>query len=61
MVYVLSEEQSIAYLLGRWDAHAVEEYVAVDLIRQDVAEPVVVMLCDYSAVAFYVAAGGEIL
>jgi hypothetical protein len=56
MTIRLSEDDSIAYLCGGWDALAVEEYVLQDLALQGIATPVVVKLSD-ETVAFYVAEG----
>jgi hypothetical protein len=56
MTIRLSEEDSIAYLFGGWDALAVEEYVLQDLAYQGITTPVVVMPSD-GVVAFYVAEG----
>jgi len=56
MTIHLNEEDSIAYLLGGWDALAVEEYVLQDLAYQGVTTLVVVVLSD-GVVAFYVAEG----
>jgi hypothetical protein len=56
MTIRLNEEDSMAYLLGGWDAFAVEEYVLQDLALQGVDTPVVVVLSD-GVVAFYVAEG----
>ena len=61
MTYILTEDQSIAYLDGSWEAFRVEEDVLEDLDRQGVAEPVAVVLSDRSAVAFYVTASGVVL
>jgi hypothetical protein len=57
MTYFMSEDQSIAYLEGGWDAYDVEERILEDLIQREVTEPVAVVLSDRSATAFYVATG----
>jgi hypothetical protein len=57
MIYLMSEDDSIAYLEGGWDAYAVEERILEDLIQREVTEPVAVVLSDRSAVAFYVGEG----
>jgi len=61
MIYLLSEEDSIAYLEGGWEQFDVEERIVEELIRDEVTEPVAVVLSDNSAVAFYVATGGHII
>ena len=62
MIYVLSEEDSIAYLDPHsWEACDVEERVARELWLAEVAEPVAVVLCDRSAVAFYLTSQGEVI
>jgi hypothetical protein len=61
MTILLTDEQSILYLEGGWDAYRVEEDVLDDLTRQGVTEPVAVVLSDHSAVAFYVTQPGVIL
>jgi hypothetical protein len=57
----MSEEDSIAYLEGGWDAYNVEECILEDLIQREVTEPVAVVLSDRSAVAFYVMSPGVVL
>jgi hypothetical protein len=58
MTIILSDEQSLLYLEGGWDAYRIEEDVLDDLTRQGVTEPVAVVLSDHSAVAFYVTKPG---
>jgi hypothetical protein len=58
VIYLLSEDDSIAYLdRNSWDAYDVEERIVEELIRQEVTESVAVVLSDRSAVAFYVGEG----
>ena len=59
MSITLSEDDSLLYLYGGWDALAVEEYVAWDLALQGVEACVAVLLADGS-MAFYME-GGEVL
>lgn len=61
MIWILSEEDSIAYLEGGWDAYHVEEMIVEGLLQQDIHEVVAVVLCDNSAIAFYVGAAGDVL
>jgi hypothetical protein len=61
MTITLTDEQSIRYLEGGWDAFRVEEDILDDLTRQGITEPVAVVLSDRSAVAFYVTKLGVIL
>jgi hypothetical protein len=61
MTIILTDEQSILYLEGGWDAYRVEEDVLEHLDRQGVTDPVAVVLSDGSAVAFYVTKPGVIL
>jgi hypothetical protein len=61
MTLILTNEQSLLYLDGGWDAYRVEEDVLDYLDRQSVTEPVAVVLSDHSAVAFYVTKPGVIL
>ena len=61
MTILLTDEQSILYLEGGWDAFRVEEDVLDDLTRQGVTEPVAVVLSDRSAVAFYIDGRGEVI
>jgi len=61
MTIILTEDQSILYLEGGWDAYRIEEDVLDDLDRQHITEPVAVILADHSAVAFYVTNPGVIL
>jgi len=56
MIYLMSEEDSIAYLEGGWDAYNVEEIILADLFQREVAEPTAVLLSD-GTTAFYVATG----
>ena len=56
MIYLMSEEDSIAYLEGGWDAYNVEEIILRDLCQREVAEPTAVLLSD-GTTAFYVATG----
>ena len=56
MTYFMSEEDSIAYLEGGWDAYNVEEIILRDLVQREVAEPTAVLLSD-GTTAFYVATG----
>jgi hypothetical protein len=61
MMYVLTEDQSIQYFEGGWDRADVEERVSLELALVEVAEPVAVVLCDRSAVAFYLTSRGEVV
>lgn len=61
MTVILTEEQSILYLEGGWDAYRIEEDVLDALSRQGVSEPVAVVLSDRSAVAFYITQPGVVL
>ena len=61
MTITLTDEQSILYLEGGWDAYRIEEDILDHLDRQHITEPVAVILCDGSAVAFYVTKPGVIL
>ena len=61
MTILLTDEQSLLYLEGGWDAFRVEEDVLDDLTRQGVTEPVAVILSDRSAVAFYIDGRGEVI
>jgi hypothetical protein len=61
MTITLTDEQSLLYLEGGWDAYRVEEDVLDDLARQGVTDPLAVVLSDRSAVAFYVTKPGVIL
>jgi hypothetical protein len=61
VIYILSEDDSLAYLEGAWDRADVEERVALELWLAEVAEPVAVVLCDRSAVAFYITSRGEVV
>jgi hypothetical protein len=61
MTIRLTEEQSILYLDGGWDAYRIEEDILDDLARQEVTEPVAVVLSDGSAVCFYVTTPGVIV
>jgi hypothetical protein len=56
MTYRMSEEDSIAYLEGGWDAYNVEEIILRDLVQREIAEPTAVLLSD-GTTAFYVATG----
>ena len=56
MTYRMSEEDSIAYLEGGWDAYNVEEIILRDLVQREVSEPTAVLLSD-GTTAFYVATG----
>ena len=60
MVYTLSQEQSTLWLEGNWLAFEVEQTVLEDLDRQDVTEPVAVVLPS-GVIAFYVTKPGVIL
>jgi len=57
MTYVLSEDDSLAYLEGAWDRADVEERIVRELWLAEITEPVAVLLSDHSAVAFYTAQG----
>jgi hypothetical protein len=57
----MTEDQSLLYLEGGWDAYFVEEEILDALMREDITVPVAVVLSDYSAVAFYVTAPGVIV
>jgi hypothetical protein len=59
MIVWMSEDDSIEYISDAWTAYALEERILDDLIRQEVTEPVAVLLSD-GTTAFYVATG-EIL
>lgn len=41
---ILTPEQSALYEEGGWQSYRIEEDILEDLIRQDITEPVVVML-----------------
>jgi hypothetical protein len=59
MTIRLTDEQSIAYLDGGWEAYRVEEEILDYIDRKGVTEPVAVLLSD-GIVGFYVA-DGEVL
>jgi hypothetical protein len=59
MIVWMSEDDSIEYISDAWTAYALEERNLDDLIRQEVTDPVAVLLSD-GTTAFYVATG-EIL
>ena len=61
MTIRLTEEQSILYLDGGWDAYRVEEDILDYLEKVGVREPVAVVLSDASAVCFYVTPPGVIV
>jgi hypothetical protein len=61
MTIRLTDEQSILYLDGGWEAYRVEEDILDYLDRIGVWEPVAVVLSDASAVAFYVTPPGVIV
>jgi hypothetical protein len=61
MTIRLTDEQSILYLDGGWEAYRVEEDILDYLDRIGVWEPVAVVLSDGSAVCFYVTPPGVIL
>src|SRR5262249_42541115 len=61
MTIILTDEQSILYLEGGWDAYRIEEDILEHLDRQHITEPVAVVLSDRSAVAFYVTQPGVVL
>jgi hypothetical protein len=56
MGITLSEDDSIAYLCGGWDALTIEDRTAWDLALQGVDSCVAVVLSD-GTVAFYMEAG----
>jgi hypothetical protein len=56
-IYILTEDDSLAYLEGAWDRADVEERVTRELLLAEVTEPTAVLLSDRSAVAFYTAQG----
>jgi hypothetical protein len=61
MTIRLTDEQSMLYLDGGWEAWRIEEDILDALARQGVTEPVAVLLSDGSAVCFYVTAPGVIV
>jgi hypothetical protein len=61
MTFIRTDEQSILYLEGGWDAYHVEEDILDLLERQHITELVAVVLSDLSAVAFYVTKPGVIV
>lgn len=61
MTLILTDEQSLLYLEGGWDAYHVAEDILDLLDRQHITEPVAVVLSDFSAVAFYVTKPGVIV
>jgi hypothetical protein len=61
MTIRLTDEQSILYLDGGWEAYRVEEDILDHLDRLGITEPVAVILSDGSAVCFYVTKPGVIL
>jgi hypothetical protein len=61
MTIRLTDEQSILYLDGGWDAYRVEEDILDYIDDHGIYEPVAVVLSDGSAVCFYVTPPGVIL
>jgi hypothetical protein len=56
MIITLSLEDSVNYLEGSWEAYRIEEDTLERCIREDITEPVAVVLVD-GVVAFYVGVG----